>query len=76
MQALLQRYVEARLNQHHATVERVCEMALQSGELGVIVVDDGTLTLAKPSRLVPYGHMATFPSHDAFKRWLENGCPH
>ena len=72
---LLQRYVEARIAEHHAIVERVCEMALQSGDMGVVVVDDGTSTHAKPSRLVPYGHMATFPSHEAFKRWLENGSP-
>lgn len=74
MSDLLQRIMDARVAGHAAVVEQACVLAM-SGTMGVIVVADGLSTSAKPSRLVPFGHMATFPSFDAYDRWIENGRP-
>jgi hypothetical protein len=75
MSELLQRFIEVRLAEHNAVVERACEKALQSGHQGVVVVDDDGVTRARPTYNVPFGHMATFPSYDAYYRWIQNGCP-
>lgn len=75
MDAMFNKLVMERLRRRNDVIERACEIAVQYGKHGVIVIDKDTSTLAYPSILVPYGELYQFPSDDAFDRWVENGCP-
>lgn len=67
--------VDKILRQHHAIEERALEQAVQGGEHGVSVTHLGMSIRAVVDAAVPYGHLYTFPSPEAYDRWKENGAP-
>ena len=72
----MQTLVLDALRKRNARIEEACEIAVQYGQHGVIVIDfPDCAVLAYPSILVPYGQLYQFPSSEAFDRWVENGCP-
>jgi len=68
------------LRTRHALIEQACEVAIQGGKDGVVVIESPDLfnptmfyVAVRPE--VPYGHLFTFPSMDAFEHWIGNGMP-
>lgn len=75
MDELIRKLAIDVMRARHNTIEQACEVALQYGQHGVIVINHEGATLAYPSELVPYGKIFEFPSREAFRNWEANGHP-
>lgn len=67
----LQEWVRGELQRWYDVRERACEAALQTGVMGVLVVEDITTMefYAAPDPRVPYGRLYQFSSRAAADAW-------
>ena len=68
----LQAFVDQAIEARAAALETACEQAVQSGALGVLVVD-GYKPLV--THLVPYGELYEFPSMASMQAFLDLSLP-
>lgn len=72
MSDIIKRLITQVTRENAERLERCAEQALQSGRYGMASLGPG---VCRVDEHVPYGHHFSFPSEDAYDRWVENGCP-